>query len=119
MHSFFQYFINKQGYVIAFLAIMLAMPCWAKRELKQKLNIELHQSNKSNTAKTNCTSVCSLQIVKSAKTQKLVSKKELRSFCHKNTFTSYSHLSSFLKKDIYQLLKEKIPTRILLHQYLI
>jgi len=114
----FQFLTTYRTIVIVLLAIVLAIPCSVKRDLKQQFNIESNQSAKINSAKIGCASFCSSYIKSNKKQKQQVFKKHTPpfSFVYKDRIVVHP---TFPVLDQYHFFKEKIPTHIRNQQFLI
>ena len=103
---------------IVILAMLVAIPCSLKKELKQYLNVDLESSqpSNSNNTKTSCKTVCLSQ-------QTSQQEKKKKEFLPGNPKTFSAAICNLEIKasliDLFSVQKEKIPTYILHESFLI
>jgi len=101
--------------VIAF-TVLMAIPCFAKREVKQWLQIETSQQSKPIQQHTACYTFCQLQ--KHDKKEK-VEKHILPSPFSEIKTEYFSFGEKVLLPDFYNSQKQKIPSYLRFEQFLI
>lgn len=100
--------------IVLGLALMLVIPCSVKQDIKQKFTIENQQ--RTANAKTSCQSVREFDL----SYKKSVEKKTGNSFISDSVnFFSFLALKQLLVLDIFNSLKEFIPTYLLHQSFLI
>jgi hypothetical protein len=109
-------FSNYRKFLLLALSLLLAMPCFAKRELKQWLTIETSPQAKSENPRISCTSFVRLN--------KQSNKQEVNKIILPGIITpvdsKYSSISDKVRlRDFYNQQKEKIPSYICFRQFLI
>lgn len=94
----------------------MAVPCIAKKEMKQWLNIETSQQSKPIQQRLACYTICLLQ--KNDKKEK-VEKHTLPSPVSEIKTEYFSFAKTILLPDFYNSQKQKIPSYLLFERFLI
>lgn len=109
-------FSTYRRFVVIALTVLMAIPCFAKREMKQWLHIETSQQAKPIQQRIACYTFCQQQ--KQDKKEK-VGKHILPSFISESKPAYFSFAKTILLPDFYNTRKQKIPSYLLFGQFLI
>ena len=109
-------FSTYRRFLVLALTMLMAVPCFAKSELKQWLHIETSQQAKPVQQGTACLTICQLQ--KHDKKEKVV-KHVLPSPVLDSKPAYFASAKTILLPDLYNSQKQKIPSYLLFEQFLI
>jgi len=109
-------FNTYRRFLVIALTVLMAVPCFAKKEMKQWLNIETSQQSKPIQQGTTCYTICQLQ--KHDKKEK-VEKHTLPSPASEIKTEYLAFANTILLPDFYNRQKEKIPSYLLFERFLI
>ncbi len=109
-------FSTYRRFLVIALTVLMAIPCFAKREVKQWLQIETSQQSKPIQQLTACYTFCQLQ--KHDKKEK-VERHILPSPLSEIKTEYFAFAITILLPDFYNRQKEKIPSYLLFGQFLI
>lgn len=115
----FQFISTYRRFFIVILTMIFFVPCTVKRDLKQQLTQEIHQTSSHNHSKTISSETCSVN--QQNVTKKLVHQQDALPSIAKSLQTeSFPIISDdSLVWDTFTHHKEKIPTHIRYQLYLI
>ena len=103
-------------YLVITLVMLIAIPCSAKLEIKERLNIETSQSLNTGKSKISCTNYQELK--QTAEKQKV--KKNALTFLKPSAPESIFIVTyKFKLTDFFKAQKEKIPTYLSIDRFLI
>lgn len=112
---FLSFSIYRRFLVIA-LTMLVAIPCFAKKEMKQWLNIETNQQANPGQQTIACYSFCQLQKHdKKEKAEKYI----LPASISDSKPTYFAFAVTILLPDFYNSQKQKIPSYLLFERFLI
>jgi len=109
-------FSTYRRFLVIALTVLIAVPCFAKKELKQWLNIETSQQSKPVQQLTVCYTICQLQKHdKKEKDEKHIHPSPLSEI--KTAYFGFA--TTILLPDFYNSQKQKIPSYLLFERFLI
>ena len=109
-------FSTYRRFLVIALTVLIAIPCFAKSELKQWLHIETSQQAKPVQQGTTCYTICQLQ--KHDKKEK-AEKHILPSSISDSKSEYFVFSKTILLPDFYNSQKQKIPSYLLFERFLI
>ena len=116
LYRMFLSFSTYRRFLVLALTVLMAVPCFAKSELKQWLHIESSQQAKPVQQRVACYTICQLQ--KQNKEEK-VEKQLLSSPISDSKPAYFSYVKTIFLADFYNSKKQKIPSYLLFGQFLL
>lgn len=109
-------FSTYRRFLVIAITVLVAVPCFAKKEMKQWLNIESSQQTKPVQQRTACYTTCQLE--KQDKKEK-DEKHILPSPISDSKPAYFAFAKTILLSDFYNSQKQKIPSYLLFERFLI